>query len=74
MQVENENLSSSLQNEKLAHQEMRQQLVIYYYLFFLIIIINYLCICRIHNTRNMCIALKDHIARVEVTVEQGNNC
>lgn len=30
-------------------------------------------ICRIHTTRNMCIALKDHVARVEATIEQGNN-
>ena len=26
-----------------------------------------------HTTRNMCIALKDHVARVEATIEQGDD-
>ncbi|XP_065912381.1 synaptonemal complex protein 1-like isoform X2 [Dysidea avara] len=49
LQVVNENLSSNLQNEKLANQEIRQQML---------------------TTRNMCMALKDHVTRVEATIEQ----
>jgi len=35
--------------------------VSYYYYFF----------CRMLTTRNMCMALKDHVSRVEATIERG---
>lgn len=29
--------------------------------------------CRIHSTREMCNALKEHVCRIEIAVESGEN-